>query len=706
MGSQVGVSGSPIGQLFSGSSVIDITEKLLNILGKNGNYQYFWQNPKTETIWFKGKPPQIPTSWKNVYFGVNPSKNKFTGAARGTIENIAGINCLYGEFDEKDGWTLEKIEKIEPSPSINISSGGGWHCYWLLRETEKVTKENITYLSNLQKKWVDFIGSDKNAKDLTRMLRVPYSMNHKYNPPRIVQFVKVDFGIMYDLSELEEIISKETKIQGLKEKNDEALYSQVIIALAKLNRERCENRNDWINVGIALYRGFNGSQVGLAQWDTWSRSSQKYKDGECFIKWNGFGTERDKEITIKSLFWWADQDSKGLYIQKAPKRAKPSHYLNALQTMGYSFTMNRMNDRLYVNGNLISDGLVSSLMTKLRELEYSSKPVFFDVVIAEGYKNQFHPIEEYLNSLSWDGEDHIGNLSRYFKDKDGVFPLLIRKWLIGAVSRILEPSPAQQNPMLVFDGKQGCGKSIFVNWLGSVLPELFISSPIYPDNKDFVINSASHFVWEVEELGSTIRKADREALKAFITRPEVSFRPPYGKFEIKKLVTCSYIGTINDEGGFLNDPTGNRRFRVCGLTSINWDYSTNIDVNQVWANAVGLFHKGDTYKLDKSEENIIDGINNRFEIDDPLANFLMENFIIDKDNPNLFCTTNEIISTLKKCGVQIDVIDRGVSMRISAILTKMDLEKKQKRIGTGNAVRGWVGIASKDKNIIDEVFPD
>lgn len=50
-----------------------------------------------------------------------------------------------------------------------------------------------------------------------------------------------------------------------------------------------DDRKQWINVGIALkYEGYSASD-----WDSWSQSSDKYKPGECYEKWDGLNTNPD-----------------------------------------------------------------------------------------------------------------------------------------------------------------------------------------------------------------------------------------------------------------------------------------------------------------------------------------------------------------------------------------------------------------------------
>ena len=384
-------------------------------------------------------------------------------------------------------------------------------------------------------------------------------------------------------------------------------------------------------------------------------------------------------------------------IKPAPEHAKPRDYIDAYHALGCSFTKNDMNDRIYVNGKLLTDGICDVIATELGNHGYKNTQVLQRAYGWEAEKHRFHPIKDFLNRLKWKREDNISRLASYFTDEDDIFGLLLRKWLIGAVSKVMNPNPMEQNPMLVLAGAQGLGKSVFVHWLGKVLPEYFISSAIYPDNKDFIINSVSNFVWEVKELGSTTRRSDVEALKAFLDTPYASFRAPYGKYEVKKFVTASFIGTINFDGnGFLNDPTGHRRFRVCQLSGIDHKYYDDLDPDQVWAQAVTLYMEGETYKLAKEDEARVREINDRYVLEDPISEALLRYFDVDGSNLEWVTTTGEILRVLKHLEIIRDELDRGSQMRVSAALVKRGISRKRVRV-EGVALRGWVGLRVKEK---------
>ena len=75
-------------------------------------------------------------------------------------------------------------------------------------------------------------------------------------------------------------------------------------ALTRLKRERCDNYDSWLKVGLSLSEL---GPIGLQLWETWSKKSDKYQAGVCESKWNTF--TKDPLITVGSLIYWADRKS-------------------------------------------------------------------------------------------------------------------------------------------------------------------------------------------------------------------------------------------------------------------------------------------------------------------------------------------------------------------------------------------------------------
>lgn len=461
-------------------------------------------------------------------------------------------------------------------------------------------------------------------------------------------------------------------------------------ALNMLSKARANDYDQWLKVGMALY---SLGHDGLLLWDTWSKQSTNYEPGICAQKWGAFTTERisAEGITFFSLLDWVQADGYIPFVRPCPKHAKPSDYKKVLTALGYRFTLNEMNDEISINGARMTDPLEARIINSLAEYGYKSEQIVRRCILELGLDNQFHPIREYLNSLAWDGVDRISQLALFFQDKDDIFPILLRKWLIGAVARILKPLAGIQNPVLVLDGPQGIGKSRFAWWLGSPLPAYYLQSAITAGDKDSLIRLCSTFVWELSELGATFRRSDLESLKAFITMPVVQVRAPYGRRDMHKPPTASFIGTINNVAGFLADPTGNRRYHSCTLTSIDWDYDKQININQIWAQAVALFNCGEAPELDKAIQDKVNAINGRYEVDDPIAYSLYKAFNIDPNQKLQSTPTAEIIKELRATGDIIGGDDRQIGARISNVLVKAGCEYGKFYVGK-HQVRGWKGI--------------
>lgn len=197
----------------------DLAE-LLAMLHRGGAWAYWWTAPGKASTWFEvGRRRPLPTGQQNIYFGVHPSteipKTKTDGrpakpeGVRSRIDTIAAVNCLFGEFDAKDfeggkPAALTHILRLPAKPTAIIDSGGGWHAYWIFRIPIPITDNSTSKrLCRLQARWVEFVGGDPGAKDLARVLRVPGTLNYKYDPPRPVEFHRLDWEILYDPDELE-----------------------------------------------------------------------------------------------------------------------------------------------------------------------------------------------------------------------------------------------------------------------------------------------------------------------------------------------------------------------------------------------------------------------------------------------------------------------------------------------------------------------
>lgn len=77
----------------------------------------------------------------------------------------------------------------------------------------------------------------------------------------------------------------------------------ILEALQHLSQVRCDERDSWLRVGMALHAA--GDHL-LQAWVEWSAKSPKYKPGECERLWGTF--RRVGGISSRTILYWARED--------------------------------------------------------------------------------------------------------------------------------------------------------------------------------------------------------------------------------------------------------------------------------------------------------------------------------------------------------------------------------------------------------------
>lgn len=262
---------------------------------------------------------------KDLYFGVGLHQTdhyikEYGKEGRGERKNISGIFGLYADVDIKqeknyfrDFDEAEKfLSKLPHKPTITIHSGGGLQPYWLFKEpmmlasdaerdiAERYTKGWIKYLSEAAQHSMDSVG------DITRVLRVPGSRNFKYKPPRPVLTLSGSEGFYNPIDFDEWMLPEIVKSESLKTINFTEDLTKAAKALDRLRAARFDDYTQWLQIGMSLY---SLDHFGLMLWKMHSAKSAKYVEGDCEKKWSSFGKERDKAITLGSLFYWEYEDN-------------------------------------------------------------------------------------------------------------------------------------------------------------------------------------------------------------------------------------------------------------------------------------------------------------------------------------------------------------------------------------------------------------
>ena len=228
-----------------------------------------------------------------------------------------------------------------------------------------------------------------------------------------------------------------------------------------------------------------------------------------------------------------------------------------------------------------------------------------DALALDAEKHCFHPIQEYLNSLTWDNIARIDTLLiDYFGAVDNSYTrAAIRKTLCAAVTRVFRPG-TKFDMVLVLVGKQGTYKSTFVRKLGM---EWFSDTFSTFQGKESFEQLRGAWLVEMAEL-SGLKKAEVETIKQFISKNDDMYRPAYGRTVETYKRQCVFFGTTNDSD-FLHDPSGNRRFNPVNIdlekaTKSVKDDLTQDEVDQIWAEACCLVKNGEKLYFDDEESEL------------------------------------------------------------------------------------------------------
>lgn len=187
-----------------------------------------------------------------------------------------------------------------------------------------------------------------------------------------------------------------------------------------------------------------------------------------------------------------------------------------------------------------------------------SKDALYEVTDLIAHHQRVHPVREWLESLKWDGKPRINSWLKKYCEAEAEEPYLSevsRKFLLAMVKRVFEPG-CQWDYTLVLEGDQGKYKSSIARALAS--DKWFMDN--LPDlrDKDAMLNLQGKWLIELGEL-TNVKRSDFNLVKQYLIRRIDTVRPHYGRLMSDVPRQSVFIGTVND-GQYLKDPTGNRRF--------------------------------------------------------------------------------------------------------------------------------------------------
>ena len=312
------------------------------------------------------------------------------------------------------------------------------------------------------------------------------------------------------------------------------------------------------------------------------------------------------------------------------------------------------------------------------------------IVTVVAQENRFHPVQEYINGIVWDGKPRLDNwlftyLNATRKDDGPVHEKYVqavgRKVLCAAVARVFNAG-CKFDYMMILEGMQGSGKSTSVEILAS--KKFFSDSLGDVTNKDILEITRGKWLIEVPELAS-MNKATANEFKDFLSKTHDRHRKAFGRKVSEVPRQFILIGSTNDEE-YLKDPTGGRRFWPVRVGKTDFK-ALSRDRDQLIAEAFYRYNAGELLYLDDPEvKRYAEGEQYDRQVVDEIENKVVK--LLQEEG-----LTNEILfepfSVAFCFKYNAKELDYAIQARIKKVFIKLGYKKIRKRV-SGEPTYVWV----------------
>ena len=242
--------------------------------------------------------------------------------------------------------------------------------------------------------------------------------------------------------------------------------------------------------------------------------------------------------------------------------------------------------------------------------DLTSEKKIMDAADLAAHQNSYHPIRDFLNSLTWDGTERIRYCLHHFlgAEADEYTFQALRLFLLGAIHRAFRPG-CKFEVMLCLVGGQGAGKSTFFRLLAGK-DEWFSDDLRKLDDENVYRKLQGHWIIEMSEMIATANAKSIEEIKSFLSRQKEVYKIPYETHPADRLRQCVFGGTSNAMDFLPLDRSGNRRFlpvQVCPEQAevhiLEDEAASKAYLRQVWAEAMTIYRAGG-WKLTFSPEMV------------------------------------------------------------------------------------------------------
>lgn len=655
---------------------------------RNGDLQKLPKNSRTGG----NAQSNNPGTWSS-YEVADRARNKFSGVgimfAKGEGYCLAGV-----DIDGHNGnnpYASEVLTLFKDTYAEKSPSGNGWHIIFYVKADKVPTQDNgvwdnAYYKKNASNELECYVGGYTGRFFTLTENQVSQSDEVTDQTEEFLYFLNT----YMKKNEGENMAQMETYLDRARAaKNGDrfvALYDNGDISMYDNDDSKADSACVTM-IAFWLYK-----TMGEAAIDTAFRQSALYRP-----KW-----ERDdyRNSTIQgaieacngTFYEGVGRPRKGGKPRNESAEAKERLTIEILkeelQAMEIEVAHNVITNSIEIKGysQIESDEHILSTLPTLLYSKLCSKykgvtqQIISDYLFVLATRNKFNPVLDLLNSVKWDGKNHLENVYRVLgiEENDELSRTLIKKWFWQghALLRNDSKEPYGADGVLTFAGKQGLGKTSFFRHMAMKYDFFRDGQKLSDYDKDYERRCITVWISELGELEQTF-KSDVGALKAFITSPYDEYRLPYGRVDQRNARRTNLCATVNGDR-FLIDGTGNRRFWVVEIKKIDLDKMETINALQVWAQVWEEYASKDIqgFRLTRDEQEALANRNAHCEKEIKGEDEVLD--ILDKASRSPQYELRDI--TVSDFIALHDELKRYGSAQIGKVLDKLGYESKSTRI--------------------------
>lgn len=286
--------------------------------------------------------------WQNLDYQ-SPAHLKMLKNHQGNFGFVVPSSLLVLDVDTKEGKVgaeslaaLEALHGKLPDGPVQQTASGGLHLVFSLNPgvTVKNSAGKVGKDLDIRSAGQGYIVVEPSTIDGKSYKWIKDSPNDsdKWNPPLAPSWlVKL---ATQDKTPARRVNNQGSGIADTKQIVPSASYegqkydeSRIRSLLASISADKAQNYDTYLKVGLALCNWSQGSEVGLALWDTWSQQAPNYEAGVCAKKWGSFEPSEIGGVTVASLFHLSDKtfanNDEGLCARLAMRFSKTLKYCPA-----------------------------------------------------------------------------------------------------------------------------------------------------------------------------------------------------------------------------------------------------------------------------------------------------------------------------------------------------------------------------------------